>query len=41
METSASSYGHTFTDSGIPIAGDVEDKEELKTCYSGVNSSFM
>ena len=30
METSLYSSGHTCIDSGIPIAEEVEEKEELK-----------
>ena len=31
VETSSSSCGHTYNDLGIPIAGEVEENEELKT----------
>ena len=38
METSLSSYGHTCTDLGILIAGEVEEKKELKNL---LNSLFI
>ena len=31
METSLGNRGHTCTDLGIPVAGEVEEKEELKS----------
>ena len=30
VETSSSSCGHTYSDLGIPIAGELEENEELK-----------
>ena len=40
METSLSSCGHTCTHVGILIAGEVEEKEELKTLLMWVKFSF-
>ena len=40
METSLWSCGHTCTDLGIPIAGKVEEKEELKNLLKWGKFSF-
>ena len=36
-----SSCGYTCNNLGIPIAGEVEEKEELKNLLSGLISPFM
>ena len=40
METSLSSCGHICTDLGIPVAGEVEEKEELKNLLKWGKFSF-
>ena len=40
VETSLSSCGHTCNDLGIPIAGEVEEKEELKNLLKWDEFSF-
>ena len=40
METSLSSYGHTCINLGILIAGEVEEKEELKKLLMWGKFSF-
>ena len=40
METSLSSSGHTCTDLGIPIAGEVEEKKEPKNLLKWDEFSF-
>ena len=40
MEISLSSCGRTGTDLGIPIAREVEEKEELKNLLKGGEFSF-
>ena len=40
VETSLCSCDHTSTDLGIPIAGELEENENWKTCYSGCKLSF-
>ena len=40
VETSLSSCGHTFTHLGILVAGEVEEKEELKNLLMWGEFSF-